>query len=215
MTPSTWPIFPVCPTFGITSSPDYSVTIIETAGGQRSVNRNWAYPLHTYSAIPMGDRPEEDIYRVQKFWHAVGGRAGEFLYLDYADYSTAENLSDLPTAFDQPVLHRAGSPPVWQLAKIYSDDSGLPISQTRLIQKPKSVKIAVNNVILVEDVGYTLDYDWGLVTFTSEPAPSDVVTWGGEFYVPVMFESTPEIVLSERKIRQTGFALRELRLRRP
>jgi len=214
--PSTWPVFPVCPAFGFTSAPDYSVTVVERSGGVRSVNRNWYYPLFTYTAVPIGDKPEEDIYRIQKFWHAIGGRSGRFLLDDGTDNHSAANPSDATSRSDQPVLIDANSsPPAWQLFKLYEDDSVVPgFQQLRIIQKPRQVLLAVNDVPVTEGVDYTLDYDTGEVDFAVEPSETDVVTWGGTFYVPVMFESRPEFVLSEKKIRQTGFSLQELRLPR-
>jgi uncharacterized protein (TIGR02217 family) len=213
---STWPVFPICPAFGFTSAPDYSVTIVERSGGVRSVNRNWYYPLHTYSAVPIGDRDEQDIYRIQKFWHAIGGRSGRFLFDDGTDNHTGDTPETATTRSDQPVMLDANdSPPQWQLFKLYEDDTVVPgFQQLRIIQKPRAVLLAINDVPIVEGVAYTIDYDTGIVTFSVEPESSDAVTWGGTFYVPVMFETRPEFVLSNRKIRQTGFTLQELRLPR-
>lgn len=207
-----WPIFPVCPTFGFSSTPDYSVTVIERSSGIRTVNRNWYYPLHVYTAVPIGNKPENDIYRIQRFWHAVGGRSGRFLLDDGLDNSSVDELGAAITPQDQPVVIDTDlSPSSYRLFKLYQDDEFL-LQQTRKITHPKegTIRIALDAVELDEGVDWTLDYETGVVTFA---APSTgVYTWGGEFYVPVMFESSPEFVLSEKKIRQTGFSLRELRL---
>lgn len=213
---STWPVFPICPTFGFTSAPDYSVTVVERSGGVRSVNRNWYYPLFTYTAVPIGNRPENDIYRIQRFWHAVGGRSGRFLLDDGTDNHTAPDPDGIVSASDQPVIIDAdNSPPSWQLFKAYEDDSVTPaLQQLRIIQKPREIILAINDVTVDEGIDFTVDYDTGVVTFAIEPEPTDIVTWGGTFYVPVMFESRPEFILSEKKIRQTGFTLQELRLPR-
>lgn len=207
-----WPIFPVCPTFGFSCTPDYSVTVIERASGIRSVNRNWYYPLHTYVAVPIGDRPEEDIYRIQRFWHAVGGRSGRFLLDDGLDNSSVDSPELDVTPTDQPIVVDDNfSPPSYRLFKVYTDEDAL-LQQVRVIAKPKqgTIRIALDSVELDEGVDWELDYETGVVTFDA-PA-SGAYTWGGSFYVPVMFESSPEFVLSEHKIRQTGFTLRELRL---
>lgn len=214
---STWPVFPICPAFGFTSAPDYSVTVVERSGGVRSVNRNWYYPLHTYTAVPIGDRAEQDIYRIQKFWHAIGGRSGRFLFDDGTDNVSSLSPEIATTRSDQPVLLDANdSPPQWQLFKTYEDETVVPgFQQLRIIQKPRAVSLAINDVAVVEGMRYTLDYDTGIVDWIGpDPDSSDAVTWGGSFYVPVMFETRPEFVLSERKIRQTGFSLQELRLPR-
>lgn len=209
----TWPTFPACPTFGFTGTPDYSVTVIERAGGFRSVNRNWYYPLHVYAAVPMGNQPEADIYRVQRFWHAVGGRAGRFRFNDRLDNTSTDSPELAITASDQPiVLDATDSPTVYQLFKTYEDEDAL-LQQVRIISKPVqgTILIAADGVEIVEGVDWTLDYETGVVTFA---APDDsVYTWGGMFDVPVMFESSAEFIMSEHKIRQTGFSLRELRIR--
>jgi uncharacterized protein (TIGR02217 family) len=207
---TTWPVFPECPSFGFTGSPDYSVTVIERSGGVRSRNRNWYYPLHVYAAVPIGNRPEADIYRVQRFWHAVGGRSGSFLFDDKLDNSSVDEPGLAITPSDQPITLDADSPGAYRLFKKYEDDGAL-LQQVRIISKPVegTIRVAADGVEIFEGADWTLDYDTGVIEFDSPGAA--VYTWGGNFYVPVMFESAPEFVLSEHKIRQTGFTLRELR----
>lgn len=207
-----WPVFPACPSFGFTSQPDYSVTIVERASGVRTVNRNWYYPLHTYTAVPIGERAQEDIHRVLKFWHAVGGRAGRFLLFDYVDFKSSSNIDDEPTPNDQPLVEVPDSPGGYQLVKLYEDDLEI-YQQQRLIQKPISGTIRIANEVGAEQAPSTwsLDYDTGILTpgvgFSGVPT-----TWGGQFHVPVMFESAPEYSVTNRRIQQTSITLRELRL---
>jgi uncharacterized protein (TIGR02217 family) len=207
-----WPVFPTCPSFGFTSRPDYSVTIVERASGLRSINRNWYYPLHTYSAVPIGERAQEDIHKVLKFWHAIGGQSGRFLFFDYVDHRSSVDIDNEPTPTDQPLVENVNSPGGYQLVKLYEDEAAL-YQQQRLIQKPISGTIRVANEVGAEQAPgtWTLDYDTGILQveggFIGTPA-----TWGGQFYVPVMFESTPEFSVTNRRIQQTSFALRELRL---
>lgn len=208
-----WPVFPVCPSFGFNKSADYSVSIVERSSGIRSVNRNWYYPLHQFSAVPIETRRDDDMSRVIRFWHAVGGRSGQFLFKDYTDYKSTVMPSDAITATDQP-LEETTTANVFQLLKMYTDEE-FNYQQLRIIQKPKqgSILISDNGTPLTEGGDYTIDYDTGLVTVTSPPA--GVLTWGGEFYVPVMFESTPEFMIVNWRSQSTGFALRELRLTLP
>lgn len=207
-----WPIFPACPSFGFTSRPDYSVTIVERASGVRTVNRNWYYPLHTYSAVPIGERAQEDIHRILKFWHAIGGRSGRFLFFDYVDFKSSVDIDVEPTPTDQPLIELEDSPGGYQLVKLYEDEDAL-FQQQRLIQKPIPNTIRVANDVGAEQPPETwsIDYDTGILTpgggFSGVPT-----TWGGQFHVPVMFESAPEISVTNRRIQQTSFALRELRL---
>lgn len=206
-----WPVFPGCPSYGFTKRSDYSVSIVEVASGHRSVNRNWYYPLHIFTAVPLNDS-ESEMNRVAMFWHAIGGQSGQFRFKDYTDFKSTSDPADTPAATDQPLLETTTNN-VWQLAKIYVDED-LLLQQQRLIQKPvqSTLFVANNGTPLTEGVGYTVDYETGLVTFASPPTDP---TWGGQFHVPVMFESVPEFMIVNRKFQQTGFALRELRLDLP
>jgi uncharacterized protein (TIGR02217 family) len=208
-----WPVFPQCPAYGFTKRADYSVTIVERASGIRSVNRNWYYPLHVFSAVPIGDKQEDDIHKIARFWHAIGGQAGQFLFTDYTDYKSANTLAAAVTRTDQPLIESDDSPGSFQLTKLYEDDEFL-FQQQRIIQKPKpgTILIAEDGVLLTETTDYVVDYDTGLVDILSPGGSGTVYTWGGEFYVTVMFESTPEFMIVDKAIQQTGFALRELRL---
>lgn len=207
-----WPVFPECPSFGFTVRPDYSVTVVERASGVRSVNRNWYYPLNTYSAVPIGERAQEDIHRVLKFWHSIGGRSGRFLFFDYVDFKSSVLIDDDPLPSDQPLVEITDSPGGWQLVKLYEDEAALS-QQQRLIQKPIVGTIRVANTVGAEQPAgtWTLDYDTGILTpdvgFAGTPA-----SWGGQFHVPVMFETAPEFSVTNRRIQQTSFSLRELRL---
>lgn len=208
-----WPVFPHCPSHGFTKRADYSVTIVERASGVRSVNRNWYYPLHSFVAVPFDNRRDDDMSLIQRFWHAVGGQSGRFLFKDYTDFKSTNEPSALITPVDQPLV-ATESGDVCQMMKIYEDEEFL-FQQLRLIQKPKptTIRVADDGVELTEGSDYEIDYDEGLVTFATTLAGD--LTWGGEFYVPVMFETTPEFMITNWRAQQTGFALRELRLPSP
>lgn len=207
-----WPVFPTCSTFGFTKRADYSVTIIERSSGVRSVNRNWYYPLHVFSAVPMGQRMEDDIHLVQRFWHAVGGQSGRFLFTDYTDYKSSDRLADDPSALDQPLEAVTGSPSGYRLLKRYRDPDFL-LEQFRIIYKPVPGTIRVANQLGQEQAAsaFSIDLESGVLSalpgFNGTPT-----TWGGEFYVPVMFESAPEFVITSHQVQTTTFALRELRI---
>jgi uncharacterized protein (TIGR02217 family) len=133
ITPDTTEIFPECPTFGYTVEPRYRVKIIEREGGYETRNRKWSRPLHRYTAVPMGQRPEKDIQSVLYFWHAVGGMTTGFRFKDWADYKSCPVQDDV-TPLDQPFVFVPGSPGGYQLVKQYTVGS---LTQTREIIKPK------------------------------------------------------------------------------
>jgi len=208
-----WPVFPYCPSFGFSKRADYSVTIIERESGIRTVNRNWYYPLHSFRAVPYDNLNDNDMSLIQRFWHAVGGQSGQFLFKDYTDFKSTDVPSATISPADQPLVPTT-DPDVYQLVKVYRDAEFM-FEQQRLIQNPKTgtLRLADDGVELTAGVDYTADYETGLVTFLS--SISGALTWGGEFYVPVMFESVPEFMITSYRNQQTGFALRELRLATP
>lgn len=199
--------FPNCPSFGFTSEPQYSVTAIETAGGQEVRNRNWSRPRLRFTAT-VGPRAAEDIQIALNFWHGVGGMAYGFRFEDGADYKSCFVHLD-PSSTDQPLEPSADSPSSYQLLKRYTIGTR---SQDREIYKPRTgtILIAEDGVLLVEETDYTLDYDTGLVTFVG-PEPSGVLTWGGEFDVPARFDSEFPISLLDKEIQSVQFTLKELR----
>jgi len=204
------PPFPGCPSFGFTSEPMYSVTIVQRGSGGESRNRNWAYPLHRYTAT-VGPRVQAEIAELLEFWHAVGGTAVGFRFKDGVDYLSCR-IGETPAATDQPlVLDPSVSPDAYQLTKRYVWGSRY---QDRPIKKPISgtITIADGGVIKSEGSDYTIDYTTGLVSLLFSPASSpEDLTWGGEFDVPVRFDSEFPVEIYERRIQSVQFVLRELR----
>jgi uncharacterized protein (TIGR02217 family) len=201
------PVFPQCPSFGYTSLPMYSVTPIERASGVETRNRNWEYPLHRFDCT-VGPRDEEAIAELLEFWHAVGGMAYGFRFSDGVDYKSCR-INEAISATDCPLLVVNGeSPEVYQLIKRYTFGAR---TQDRVIYKPVqgTILIADGGVLKTEAVDYTIDYATGRVGLLFSPAGS--LTWGGEFDVPVRFDSEFPVELVDKRIQSVSFALRELR----
>ena len=173
------PRFPGCAKYGVTSEPDYSVTIIRRASGQERRNRNWSRPL-TRITITVGPstRMDDEIQELLEFWHAVGGSAMGFRYKDVADYKSCR-VSDTATATDQPLVLTASSPITYQMTKRYTFGAQ---TQDREIYKPVSgtILIADDGVTKTENSDYTIDYTTGLVTFLyatlTSPTPEILIT---------------------------------------
>jgi uncharacterized protein (TIGR02217 family) len=202
------PRFPSCLSFGFISEPIYSVTVIERASGIESRNRNWSRPLHRYTAT-LGPRVEADVAEALEFYHAVGARAYGFRFHDYVDYKSCRIDQDVSST-DQPlVLDASVSPEAYQLTKDYTFGS---LTQSREIQKPVegTILIADGGVLKTETSDYTIDYSTGLVTLNF--SPSTTLTWGGEFDVPVRFDSEFPVEIMSRRIQSASFVLREIRV---
>ena len=201
------PRFPGSPSYGFISQPDYSVTIVRRAGGHEKRNRNWSRPLYRYT-VTVGPRVEDSIQELLEFWHAVGGQADGFRFKDYADYKSCR-VNETATATDQGVETLAQSPTAYQLIKTYTSGAN---SQQREIYKPVSgtILIADNGVAKTENTHWTMDYTTGELTMLYVPAGT--ITWGGEFDVPVRFDSEFPIEIQSHEVQGVSFALMELRL---
>jgi uncharacterized protein (TIGR02217 family) len=205
--------FPSLPSFGYTAEPRYSVSIIQRASGHERRNANWSYPLHRYT-VTVGPRAEAEVAALLEFWHAVGGSAYAFRFKDFADYLSCR-IGSTFAATDQPLVSLGTSPNTYQLTKRYTTGALLsPIARTqsRPITKPVSGKILIadNSTLKTETTHYTLDYATGVVSlhFT----PSGALTWGGEFDVPVRFDSEFPVEILSRRIQSVQAVLAEVRV---
>jgi len=200
------PRFPACPSFGFTSEPVYSVTHIVTAGGEEQSNENWEQALHRYT-MSIGPRVVAEIAAAHEFYHAVGGTAHRFRFKDYADYKSSRvHLS--PTMLDQPLSIISATAGTYQLIKRYS--AGV-LNRDRLIQKPiqGTILISDDGVLLDEGVDYTIDYTTGIVDILA--SISGVLRWGGEFDVPVRFDSEFPVQIVGLNVHDVQVVIKETR----
>lgn len=197
------PVFPTCPTFGFTVQPDILVKIISREGGGERRDRKWQQALRSYTAVPIGPRPQADIEAVLGFWLAIGGMANIFRFKDWSDFKSCP-LGAQPSAFDQQLGIIAGSPALYQLQKTYS--AGV-YSQVRPITRPRGSTILIANTLSEIQAAdrWSLDESTGILTpgggFVGTPG-----AWGGEFDVPVRFSAPPQIELTNFEIQQLNQA---------
>jgi uncharacterized protein (TIGR02217 family) len=198
------PRFPKCPSFGYTSTPKYSVTITRTISGAERRNRNWSRPLLRFDCT-VGPRGEEDVQEILEFWHAMGGPEVGFRFRDYLDYKTVRVHQSI-TPFDQ--LLDPITPTTFQLVKGYTVGAR---TQLRKIHKPVSgtIRVSENGVEITQGLDWNLNYATGLLTIVGTPAGP--IRWGGEFDVPVRFDSEFPVELMDSKIESVQFALTEIR----
>lgn len=213
VTASLLPVFPECPTYGFSSTPDYLVKIVTREGGFETRDRKWEEPLHAYEGVPMGNRPQADIERILKFYHAVGATAYKFRFKDWIDYMSCD-LDDEPSALDQPLTLVSGSPGGYQLLKRYATEDVAGYETYRTIRKPLGTSIRIANQAGVEQSSSTfnVEEDTGLINvlpgFSGTPA-----TWGGEFYVPCRFAAPIKPTIVNRKIISLECYISEIRER--
>jgi uncharacterized protein (TIGR02217 family) len=200
------PRFPLCPNYGYTASPQYSVTISQTASGIENRNRNWQRALNIYG-IQIGPRREVEIQELLEFWHAMGGTECGFRFKDYADYKSCR-VNESVSATDQVLVLDTSSAGGYQLIKTYQYGTR---QQVRKIIKPviDTVIIADNGVPKTEGADWEMDYTSGylMIDFT----PVGQITAGFEFDVPVRFDSEFPVEIVNYRAEQVQFQLREVR----
>lgn len=200
------PPFPQCPSFGYQAQPMYSNTISSSVSGREKRNRNWLRPL-TVLNCTCGPREETDVEELVNFWHAMGGSECGFRFKDWHDYRSARFGQDI-TPFDQSFEPLIGSPSGLQLIKTYQFGSR---TQVRPILKPVpgTIRIAEEGVEKTEGSEWTLDATNGIVSLNF--TPSGVMSWGGEFDLPMRFDSEFPVEIMNYRIQSVTFQLRELR----
>lgn len=206
--------FPDCPTYGFGTQPQYLVKTVTREEGYERSDLRWERPLIWFTAVPIGARDEADIQNILSFWHAMGGRETTFRFQDWSDYKSCF-VGREPTALDQPVvdLGVGSGGEVYRLLKRYSID-GSDSFQDREITQPIGSTITIANAAgaVQSSAHWTLDETSGLLvvdgSFVGVPT-----TWGGEFVVPVRFNSEFDIEVKDKQIQSVTFQLIEKRLR--
>lgn len=203
--------FPECPGYGFNAQPQYLVKINPREGGFESVKKRWPRPISFYTAVPVGDRDEETIQNILNFWHCQKGRAKTFRLKDWTDYKSCPVQAD-ETATDQPLVF-AGTDDddndFYRLQKRYT--FGV-LTQIRDITQPigDSLLIANEDGDLQDPSTYFVDESSGLLTVTTGFVGTPN-SWGGQFMVPVRFDSELDIAVADKRIQSVGFTLKEKR----
>jgi len=176
--------FPLCPTYGTTSTSMYSTTVIEAYSGVKERNSNWEYPLQRYT-VSLANRTQEEHDQMVELFNAAAGSAHLFPYRDIRDNKSCA-FNEAPSNDDQSIGTAMAGQTEFQLIKNYSFGGR---TQSRKIRRPISgtVLIAVDAIAQAETTDYTIDYDTGIVTFIVALIGGEVVTAGYEYAVWVAF----------------------------
>jgi uncharacterized protein (TIGR02217 family) len=166
--------------------PRFSTDVVVVNSGAESRNQVWQYPLGHWD---FGDRsmPDNELTEIINFFNAVAGMAIGFRFKDWGDFSVIASNGILG-----PVGVGTGLA-TYQLTKKYVSGS---YSTNRVIRKPVSSTVSVFKNGTLVPVGAnpgnvaSIDYTTGTVTFVAPyPQTTDVITWSGEFDVPVRFDT--------------------------
>lgn len=165
----------------------YNVTVVITASGARYPKLNHAYPQRRFRLI-FRESLVNMWPDVLNLYHRCHGTYYGFRAKAFDDFTTRADGRSAPTKDDQTLVYVSSG--VYQLRKQYGLDGaaggiGYP---SRTIYKPVSgtVIVAKNGTLLSS--GVTVDTTTGRVTISPAPTyPTDVITGGCEFDIPVVF----------------------------
>ncbi|WP_182915320.1 DUF2460 domain-containing protein [Rhodopseudomonas palustris] len=200
-------IFPVHISHGSAGGPDWPAEIVTLGSGAEQRNTSWSAPLRTYDA-KYGVRKLDELYEILSLYHVAMGRLRGFRLMDWSDYRSC-SPQQMPRAIDQALGGGDGTTTSFALSKRYRF-AGHHFD--RRITKPYgSILIAIDGTQIFS--GFVVDLASGVVTFGSAPPAGAVLTWGGQFHVPVRFDSR----LDQTQIRGPigdipSIPLKELRL---
>jgi len=177
-------IFPTYISEGSLGGPDWPATILPLASGREERNTTWSEPLRDYD-VSWGVRNRDELFEILNLYHVCRGRIHGFRFRDTLDHLSCLPLAS-PSHTDQPLGTGDGATVAYQLTKTYAL-TGAP-SMLRDIQKPYgTILIGIDG--MSTPAGWTLDASTGIITFDVAPAIGEVLTWGGQFHVPVRFDT--------------------------
>lgn len=187
--------FPVDISYGSTSNPAYNTDVVTVISGEETRNQNWVQSRNTYN-VAFGIRDQIYLNTLIEFFHTAKGKLEPFLYKDWADYTSLNKnslINDDISEIDQPLGEGDDVTVTFQLIKRYA----YGIYTDREINKPVlgTVKIAIDGVLQTESINYVIDYNTGIVTFSTPPLLDTgagnpaVLTSGYEYWVPCRFDT--------------------------
>lgn len=192
--------------YSFRGGPMFNTSILLTASGKEQRNMNWMRSICKYN---VGHILKDEAGKAQliAFFNARAGMRYGFRFKDWLDYT----VSGTPGGSSLGILYSETGFNPYRLAKVYLDSEGYP--HIRIISKPCSglVADATGHIPPVPQLyingsstgAYSLDINSGSVVLASDPgwaavtSGSGLVTWSGEFDVPVRFSTDVQQLLLE------------------
>jgi uncharacterized protein (TIGR02217 family) len=200
-------LFPIHISWGSSGGPDWPVEIATLGSGHEERNTRWSAPLRYYDA-KYGVRKPDELYEILKIYHVAMGRLRGFRLLDWTDYRSGAP-QQAPGFGDQPLGIGDGETTTFNLVKRY--EVGPHVFERRIHKPFGTVLVGVDAAQIFE--GFSVALAAGIVSFTEPPAEGAVLTWGGEFHVPVRFDGNLDQTTIRGPIADIpSIPLKELRL---
>lgn len=158
----------LCPGYGWQVQPEFNTLIKQLRSGRERRRSLWEYVKHQY-ALPFNNITDDDyLNHLKSVFLVCRGSAESFLVKDHSDYLASNEAfgagDGVATMFDLYVVKVFGA-----------------ANYARRIFYP------VNPVFYVNGSPVSATVTDGVVTFDSAPGDGDVLSWSGEFRVPVRF----------------------------
>jgi len=160
-----------CVAYGSQFGQEFKTRVVTLKSGFERRNIDWTMPMGKYSVLFQALEPADHAV-VRGAHMASAGSAIPFRFKDWTDY----------TATAEAIGTATGAAQTLQLVKNYTFGS---LSLQRVIAKP-----VADTVTLYADgveIGSSVDTTTGIVSFIATVGA--VITWSGEFDVPVRFDS--------------------------
>lgn len=166
---------------GSQGGPQFKVNILSAVSGHEQRDSKWDRRRGVWD-VGYGIRNVADLQTVEALFHAQLGKTFPFLFKDWKDY----------TATDETIGTGNGVLTTFQLIKTYVTrkytDNSVVRSYVRDIEYPVASTVVIkDNGSTVSPSNYTLN-SGGVLVFNSAVTNGHLITWTGEFDVPVRFD---------------------------
>jgi uncharacterized protein (TIGR02217 family) len=169
----------------------WSNQVVTVRSGREVRNQVWVYPRARFDlanalavvAIKGEGAASLNVAEVRNWIIAMQGQYQGFRFKDHTDFADeGAGVFIKPGANPPVVVSGDGTTAQFQMVKTYTIGA---VTQMRLIAKPVSASVQVFDN--GSPVSPTIDYTTGIVTFGSAPSSGHILTWTGQFDVPVRF----------------------------
>ena len=155
------------------------IEVVRTDGGAEVRNTRWSQSLLAFDvSFPASTRDDAVFLEVRNAYRATRAGLHSFKFRDWSEYQATN--AEFATG--------DGTTTVFELVKRYT--FGTETHERRIYNPVSAITLKADGVTIVG--GYSVNYTTGIVTFTVAPANGVILTWTGEFDVPVRFDGALE-----------------------
>jgi len=196
-------LFPEGVSYGSAFGAGFYTSILRTQNRQESRVGLAAIGGHQYDIRETVKDPAK-IAAILTFYFARRGSYRGFRLKDWTDFTTGPDHTGATTPFDVELGVGDGVKTTFQLVKRYTSGGEV---YTRNITKPRAgtVRAGIDGVEATS--GWSVNTATGQLTITTPPAVGEIVTWGGQFDVPVRFSESAD---RSNMVNYATFGTREI-----